>query len=184
VHSNSFTQRIPCISLQRAECRISFQNGSQLNQQHKFCPSVNSNSDKNFVNHHQAFPFKFYLIQNYISHSIPHHMFERGTETQITVPHKYSSMFISCLYQLIKFCSNSQIKSCVLNDKTHTGGIFCHVTKAYDCVNCDILQLKVIFYGIQGKARQWFKHTLLEENTEQTINLLIQIITHTQTGLS
>jgi hypothetical protein len=38
------------------------------------------------------------------------------------------------------------------NYKIHTGGIFCDVTKAFDCVNHDILTAKLEHYGIQHTA--------------------------------
>jgi hypothetical protein len=43
---------------------------------------------------------------------------------------------------------------CALNDKMHVVGIFCELTEAFDCVNHDILLLKLNFYGIKGKAGQ------------------------------
>jgi hypothetical protein len=47
---------------------------------------------------------------------------------------------------------------CALNDKIHVGEIFCDLP--FDCVNHDILLLKLNFYGNKGKAGQWFKSYL------------------------
>ena len=42
----------------------------------------------------------------------------------------------------------------VLDDNQLVGGIFCDLTKAFDCVNHDILLAKLDFYGITGRAHK------------------------------
>ena len=44
-----------------------------------------------------------------------------------------------------------------LNKKTHIGGIFCGLTKAFDCVNHDVLIEKLKHHGIQEWTLNWFK---------------------------
>jgi hypothetical protein len=53
---------------------------------------------------------------------------------------------------------NSVLKS--ITQKMHVGGIFCDLAKAFDCVNNDILLVKLHYYGIQGTEADWFRSYL------------------------
>jgi hypothetical protein len=44
-----------------------------------------------------------------------------------------------------------------LNSKSLVGGIFFDLEKAFDCLSHDILMFKLQFYGVNGKAKLWFK---------------------------
>ena len=44
-----------------------------------------------------------------------------------------------------------------LNYKQTVGGIFCDVTKTFDCVDYDILISKIEKYGIIGKGKELFQ---------------------------
>jgi hypothetical protein len=54
-----------------------------------------------------------------------------------------------------------------LNQRQQEGGIFCDLTKAFDCVNHTILLNKLHYYGIRGKCHHCFKSYL--ENRKQMV---------------
>jgi len=44
-----------------------------------------------------------------------------------------------------------------LNSRQQIGGIFCDLSKAFDCVNHEILIAKLHYYGIHRVVLNWFK---------------------------
>jgi hypothetical protein len=42
------------------------------------------------------------------------------------------------------------------NNKLHTGGIFCDLAKAFDCINHEILLLQLKYCDIQDTILDWF----------------------------
>jgi hypothetical protein len=73
----------------------------------------------------------------------------------ILVPEQYAfrkgMSTMDAAFQLTDIVLNS------LNQKLHIGGIFCDLSKDFDCVNHEILLTKLHFYGIQGTMKQWFR---------------------------
>lgn len=46
------------------------------------------------------------------------------------------------------------------NSKEYVSGIFCDIAKALDCVNHELLLMKLQYYGVQGVLLEWFKSYL------------------------
>ena len=44
-----------------------------------------------------------------------------------------------------------------LNQWQQGGGIFCDLTKAFDCVSHTTFLKKLHYYGLRGKCHHWFK---------------------------
>ena len=56
------------------------------------------------------------------------------------------------------------------NKKFHIG-IFCDPTKAFDCVNHDVLTAKFEHYGIQESTLNWFKSYLSNRRQRTKLNI-------------
>jgi hypothetical protein len=56
-----------------------------------------------------------------------------------------------------------------LNQRQQIEGIFCDLTKAFDCVNHTILLNKLHYYGFREKCHRWFKSYL--ENRKQWVSI-------------
>jgi hypothetical protein len=49
-----------------------------------------------------------------------------------------------------------EMASYVWNSKKHVLGVFCYLTKAFDCVNHKLFKKKTEFYGVKGLLLDWF----------------------------
>ena len=83
--------------------------------------------------------------------------------------------FDSCVRQLINpiiagFALTDDILTS-LNQRQHVEGIFCDLTKAFDCVDHEILLTKLRHYGIQGVGWNWFKTYIKNRKQKVQINL-------------
>jgi hypothetical protein len=57
----------------------------------------------------------------------------------------------------------------------HVGGIFCHLAKAFDCVNHETVLTKLHFIGIQGSMLSWFSSYPTDGNQKIEIKSLNSI---------
>jgi hypothetical protein len=56
------------------------------------------------------------------------------------------------------------------NKKEYAVGIFCDIAKAFDCVDHDLLLIKLQYYGVQGLYLQWFKSHIQHRKQKVELN--------------
>jgi hypothetical protein len=62
----------------------------------------------------------------------------------------------------------------LIDKQQRVGGIFCNLTKAFDCIDHNILLHKLQYYGIIGNSLSWFKSYL--GNRMQKVCLLPNVL--------
>ena len=63
----------------------------------------------------------------------------------------------------------------LLDQRKHVGGIFCDLTKAFECVNHETILAKLYYYGVKGLCLSWFK-SYLEHRKQKLVYLPIHLI--------
>ena len=92
----------------------------------------------------------------------------------ILAPEQYAFRNDKSTEDAVFMLTDSVFKS--LNQKLYVGGIFCNLSKAFDCVNHEILLTKLHFYSIQGITIDWFRFYLT--NRKQKVEIKSPNSTH------
>jgi len=74
---------------------------------------------------------------------------------EILAPEQFGFRKESNIEKAIFSLTDSVLSSLKLRQQI--GGIFCDLSKAFDCVNHEILLAKLCHYGIRGVSFNWFK---------------------------
>ena len=102
--------------------------------------------------------FKVLIFRRIKQHLVNHN---------IVVPERYSfgdSLWTdTATYKLLDTIFNTR------NKKEYIAGTFCHLTKAFDCVNHKLLFSKLNFYGVRGVILERLKSYL--SNRKQRVDL-------------
>jgi exonuclease III len=90
------------------------------------------------------------ILETLMYNRLVHHL----TTNKILTSAQYGFRKDSCISDAIFHLLNNITNA--LDQRKHVGGIFCDLTKAFDCVNHEILLSKLYFYGVKGTCLSWF----------------------------
>jgi len=93
---------------------------------------------------------------------------------EILAPEQFGFRKESNIEKAVFSLTDSVLSS--LNLRQQIGGIFCDLSKAFDCVNHKILLAKLCHYGIRGVSLNWFKTYIT--NRKQKVKITTQNLKH------
>jgi hypothetical protein len=88
----------------------------------------------------------------------------------ILVPEQFGFRKDISIERVVFTLRNNILK--LINRCKQTGGIFCHLAKAFDCVYHKILLGKLCYYSIHGVNAHWFESYLV--NRKQKVEMILQ----------
>ena len=95
-------------------------------------------------------------------------LFQHIDSNKLLTPSQFGFQKKVCIEDAIFFLLDNIITP--LDHRKCVGGIFCDLTKAFDCVNHDILLHKLQYYGVRGNSLLWFKSYLANRKQKVCIS--------------
>jgi hypothetical protein len=103
------------------------------------------------------------IFELLIAQRIKHHLVNHNILVPEQLGFREGVSTVTATHKLIKTVFNAW------NKKEYVAGIFCDLTKAFDCVNHEVLLSKFKFYGVRGAILHWLKSYLA--NRKQRVDL-------------
>ena len=131
--------------------------------------SIHKKGDKTKITNYRLIPL-LVTFSKIIETAVFNRLNQHSQANNILVPEMFGFRKGITIQQAVFILTDNILT--VLNQWQHVGGIFCDLSKAFDCVNHETLVFKLNCYGILGLNIKWFESCLT--NREQRVDVISQ----------